>query len=217
MNAARMSSPSGFAWRSLSRVAAVSATIRTCCPNAASPEVEPRRAGMEHEPGARHVTDGDAIGVIDHAAVGRHPQQIRLAGEGIGKGREVRIAVAGDSRAHLGGGGDGPLDDRRVLRLELGAPLRVDANKQPTAVVRIRLAANEPGALEPIEHAGHRPAREVAELGEPRRRHLLARSAASSRHRRSVALRPRLACHDLVRPDRLGDQAPQARWVGIWG
>ena len=156
-------------------------------PERRSPEIQARSPGVEYEPGARHVTDGDAIGVIDDAAIGLHPESIRLAGEGIGERRQVRVAVAGDSGAHLGGGGHGPRDDRGVLRLELGALSRVDADKEPAAVVRIRLAADEPRPLESVEHAGHRAAREVAELRKPRRRHL----RLAARRARGIAGRSR--------------------------
>ena len=172
-------------------------------------EVDPRRAGMQREPRPCHLADRDAVRVVEDPAVRGHAQPIGLAAEGLRHRGEVRIGLGGDRRAHRRPGLDRALDDRRVLRLQLLEPLRVDADEQAPPVGRVRLATHEAGPLETIEDAGHRATREAAQLGQAGRGHLglAGRELQAAQVGRVDA---EAGGDDLVRPDRLGDQPAQA-------
>ena len=203
-----MSSSPGSAARSARRVAAVSATIRTCWPNAAPPRLirgapvcSASRARATSPIGTRYASSRIPPYVATRSRSDSLPRASATRGE-------VRIGLGGDRRAHRRPGLDRALDDRRVLRLELREPLGVDADEQAPPVGRVRLAAHEAGPLEPIEDAGHRAAREVAQLGQARRGHL--RLAGRELEAAQVGrVDAEAGCHDLVRPDRLGDQPAQ--------
>ena len=169
---------------------------------------------MQCEPRPSHLADRDAVGVVEDPAVRRHAQPIGLAAESIRHRGEVGIGLGRDRRAHRRPGLDRALDDRRVPRLQLLEPLGIHPDEQATPVGRVGLAAHEAGTLEAIEHTGHRPTREAAQLGQARRGHL--RLAGGQLEAAQVGRVEADACgHDLVGPDRLGDEPAQRARRGI--
>ena len=188
-----MSSSPGSAARSARRVAAVSATIRTCWPNAAPPRLIRGAPVCNAQSRPRHFADRNAVGVVEDPAVGGHAQPIRLAAKGVCHRSEVRGGFGGDRRAHRRPSLDRALDDRRVLRLQLARAARrrcgraVDAGR-PESDSRRTKPARSRRSRTPVT------APLVSPLSSARRVGVISGSpAASSRHRRSVGLSPRLA------------------------
>ncbi len=161
-------------------VAAVSATNSSRCPRAArltftrgAPVARTSRA--TGRAGGRSQVDP-----VDQAAPRCGPEAHRLLTERRGQVGEIALQLAAPAGINVAAQAVSPLHQRLVGAVNVRPPLRIQLDRGPTSVTGVRQPTDEAIRLQPVEDTRDRAPGQPAQLRQPGRCHVRARTRPGS-------------------------------------